>query len=229
MKAIGTATLAALIGSLVLPSYSQQTAEVTEKNATEEEAPCCAKKLLNDLTPPPVSRVLVKGEFELTDVRTGKPATKESFDGSYRLVFFGFTQCRVVCPLGLSLMAGITSHLDELAGDVPELVSLFISIDPGRDSAERLKEYLGHYEAGIVGLHGSDEAVAKAMKSFRIEAPRTEVRSETDYQFDHPALIMLMGRKGEYIKSIPSSGKPEELAVELLEAMREDQAKEARP
>ena len=126
-------------------------------------------------------------------------------------------------------MAEITKQLDRPSADAPKLVPLFISIDPNRDSVEKLKEYLGHFDARIVGLHGNDDEVGKAMKSFRIEAPKIEVRSETDYQFDHPALIMLMGRQGHYIKPIPSSGNARELAEELLEAMNEDMAPDAPP
>ena len=235
MKPFFISALAALLSAIAVPSCSrekQTDGGDAESGGQTEQAghtgECChadpAAKGTGTPPPPPETGALVKGEFNLTNVKTGGKAAKSSFDGSYRLVFFGFTHCRVICPTGLKLMADIARELDKQPGGPPELVSLFISIDPKRDSAERLAKYLAAFDTRIIGLRGDIGEVRQAMKSFRIEAPRTEVRSETDYQLDHPAIIMLMDRNGEYMKSIPSSGDPADLAGELMEAIRGDQA-----
>ena len=171
-----------------------------------------------DMGPPPELEGVVKGEFSLTDVKTGEAATQRSYDGRIRLVFFGFTHCTVVCPTGLMLMSDLVKELE--SQDI-EIVPIFITIDPKRDTAERLAGYLQNFDERIVGLRGGDDATRAAMKSFRIEAPKIEVKSETDYQFDHPTLIMLMDREGRYVKSIPSSGAADELAKQLVQAMAE--------
>lgn len=215
-----TSPFAAFVALLIATATTTH-AETTPP-ADAEKPPCCSTS--KEIGPPPAAPALVKGEFELTNAKTGKPANKATFDGSHRLVFFGFTHCRVVCPIGLNLMGQIMKELDQQSTEVPPLVPIFISIDPERDSAERMKEYLEHFDERLVGLRGSDEETAKAMKSFRIEAPKMEVRSDTDYQFDHPSLIMLMGPKGDYLKSIPSSGKARDLVDQLLKAIHEGQS-----
>lgn len=221
MKISPFATLAALLIAIAASTLADDTPVPA---ADETKRPCCpSSKGPQELGPPPASPVLVKGEFDLINAKTGKPSNKASFDGSYRLVFFGFTHCRVVCPIGLNLMGQIMKELDQQAAPTPRVVPIFISIDPDRDPATRMKDYLGHFDERIVGLTGSDEKIARAMKSFRMEAPKMEIRSETDYQFDHPALIMLMDRRGNYLKSIPSSGQARDLVNELLKAMAEDQ------
>ena len=167
--------------------------------------------------PPQLDRGAVKGEFDLVDVNTGARVTHDSLDGSWRLVFFGFTSCHVVCPTGLLLMSGLVDALDQ-AGVA--IVPVFITVDPDRDTPDRMRAYLGNFDARIVGLRGTDDALAAAMRSFRIEAPKMEVRSETEYQLDHPALMMLMDPSGAYVRHIPSAGDTQVLADQLLEAIR---------
>ena len=153
-------------------------------------------------------------------MKTGNTVTSSTYNDRFTLVFFGFTQCRVVCPLGLNLMDSILTEMGDKGDD---LVPIFITIDPERDSAERIKEYLANFHERIVGLHGSPDALAQARKAFRIEAPRMEIKSKLDYQFDHPALMMLMDKQGAYLRSIPSAGDPKELANDLLTAMNANQ------
>jgi protein SCO1/2 len=190
-------------------------------STSETNEACCASSNENDtLLPPPRQRSLISGEFELIDAKSGKRINQDTFKGKHRLVFFGFTHCRVVCPLGMQLMSGI---LQELDSQNIAIAPLFISIDPQRDSAERMTEYLSNFDERIIGLVGNDAELRNAMRAFRIEAPRMEIKSETDYQFDHPSLIMLMDKDGQYITSIPSSGDAEQLARDLVTAMQPDQ------
>lgn len=167
--------------------------------------------------PPELHQAQVKGEFRLTDVKTGKTVERTSYDGRWRLVFFGFTRCHTVCPTGLVQMASLVDRLEQAQVDI---VPLFITVDPLRDTPQSMKEYLTNFDQRIVGLSGSPAEVEKAMKSFRIEAPRIEVMSETVYQLDHPALMMLMAPDGKYVRYIPSSGNPDALATELTQSMK---------
>jgi len=166
--------------------------------------------------PPTLQGSQVDGRFHLLDVKGGDWVTQDTYDGQWRLVFFGFTSCHVVCPTGLALMDGI---VDELAADGVDIVPIFITVDPARDTPEKMAKYLAHFDERIVGLGGPAADVEAAMRSFRIEAPKMEVRSETEYQLDHPALMMLMDPSGKYVKHIPSAGDAKEQAQALREAM----------
>ena len=171
-----------------------------------------------EMAPPELDQVLVKGEYQLTDVKTGTKVDQTSHNGRWRLVFFGFTKCHTVCPVGLALMGSLVDRLDRSGLDV---VPIFITVDPQRDTPAAMKEYLEHFDERIVGLSGSEADIGKAMKSFRIEAPRIAGVSETEYQLDHPALIMLMDPVEKYVEHIPSSGILDTLATALIGAIEE--------
>ena len=169
-----------------------------------------------EMAPPELDQVLVKGEYHLTDVKTGMKVDKTSHNGRWRLVFFGFTKCHTVCPVGLSLMGGLVDRLGQSEFDV---VPIFITVDPQRDTPAAMKEYLAYFDRRIVGLSGSETDIAKAMKSFRIEAPKIGVLSKSVYQLDHPALMMLMDPVGQYVEHIQSSGNLDTLATTLISAI----------
>src|SRR5690606_79945 len=118
--------------------------------------------------------------------------TQESYAGYYRMVFFGFTHCRMICPMGMQTMDQV---LRLLGKDAEKLNALFITTDPHRDTMEVMKRYVENWGDRIQGLSGSEEKVKAATKSFRLEAQKVEIRSEEDYQMDHPTLIYLMDKE----------------------------------
>ena len=166
--------------------------------------------------PPPELESLIEGHFDLTDVATGERVQRASYDGQWRLVFFGFTNCTYVCPTGLALMGRILAELDERGAS---LVPIFITVDPERDTVEVMSKYLEHFDERIVGLHGSRAEIEAAMASFRIEAEKVEEKTPEVYQLDHPGLMMLMDPEGEYHLHIPSEGDAGELAAKLFAAI----------
>ncbi len=166
--------------------------------------------------PPPTQQTMIQGEFSLMDVKTGERMESATFDGEWRLVFFGFTQCAYVCPTGLALMGRIMAELDEQ--DVG-LVPIFITVDPERDAPDTMKAYLEYFDERIVGLHGSRAEIDAAMDSFRIEAAKVDSESPDQYQLDHPGVMMLMNPEGDFELLIPSEGDAKELAGRLVGAI----------
>ena len=166
--------------------------------------------------PPPATESLIEGEFSLTDVKTDQRVERSTYDGQWRLVFFGFTKCTYVCPTGLALMGRIMGELDAQG---VSLVPMFITVDPERDTPEVMRTYLEYFDERIVGLYGSRAEIDAAMASFRIEAPKVEIKSSTEYQLDHPGLMMLMDPEGAYLLHIPSEGDAKELAGRLVGAI----------
>ena len=113
------------------------------------------------------------------------------------LVFFGFTHCPDICPAELQVMS---QSLDALGPKAEEVVPIFITLDPERDTPAVMAAYVKNFGSRFVGLTGSPEAVAAAAKAYRVAYSKfQERRVSSDYSVDHSALVYLMGRDGEYV------------------------------
>jgi protein SCO1/2 len=158
-------------------------------------------------------KALIGGPFALID-QTGKAVTDRDFRGKYMLVFFGFTHCPDICPAELQVMA---ASLDELGAKADEVVPIFITLDPERDTQEAMADYVKNFGQRFVGLTGSPEAIAAAAKAYRISYSKfQEDKTQSDYSIDHSALVYLMGKDGEYITHLPY-GTP---AAKMTETLR---------
>ncbi len=105
-------------------------------------------------------------EFSLEDHR-GNTFTNEDLKGQWSFVFFGYTHCPDVCPTTLSLLNQVDQALKKEPGiDSPETV--FISVDPGRDTVEQLAEYVPYFNAEFTGVTGSLENLQVLTKSLGI-------------------------------------------------------------
>ena len=158
-------------------------------------------------------KALIGGPFTLVD-QNGKTVTDQDFRGRFMLVFFGFTHCPDVCPAELQVMS---QSLDALGPKAEEVVPLFITLDPERDSAAVMAEYVKNFGTRFVGLTGSPEAIAAAAKAYRVAyAKFQENPASANYSVDHSALVYLMGKDGEYVTHFPY-GTP---AAKMTEALR---------
>lgn len=154
----------------------------------------------------------VKGEFALMDARTGKAVASKQLRGKVQLVFFGFTHCALTCPVGLSR---VRDTLKELGPDAARVAAIFITTDPERDTAQVMRDYVANFGPEIIPLVGGKKAIAKAMRSFRLEAEKTAIKSGDDYQMDHPAIFYLLDGQGHYVTTLPSNGDPPALAKQI--------------
>lgn len=140
---------------------------------------------------------LIGGPFTLVG-RDGKPVTDRAFRGKYMLVFFGFTHCPDICPAELQVMS---AALDELGSKANEIIPIFITLDPERDTPPVVTGYVMNFSPRFVGLTGSPEQIAEAAKAYRVTYSKFQ-EDETkpdDYSIDHSALAYLMGKDGEYL------------------------------
>ena len=158
------------------------------------------------------NREPVGGPFELTD-HTGKPRTNSDFRGKLMLVYFGFTYCPDICPTDLQAI-GLT--LDKLGADGDSVQPLFITVDPERDTAQHLAEYVPMFHPRLIGLTGSAEAIRKAADAYKVYYARVEAsRDPADYTVDHTAYIYLMDREGNYLGFFPP-GTSADRMVEII-------------
>ena len=155
--------------------------------------------------------VPIGGPFELIDEK-GHPVTDTDYRGHWMLVFFGYTNCPDECPLTLQKMATALEALGPLADRV---APLFITVDPVRDTLERLASYLENFDRRIVGLTGSDEQIAAVAKAYRVyyEAGKTE-QSGADL-ISHSTFLYLMDPSGKLNALFSQDVTPEKLTGAL--------------
>ncbi|MFZ9561683.1 MAG: SCO family protein, partial [Burkholderiales bacterium] len=120
--------------------------------------------------------------LELTD-HNGKPRTLADFKGKVVTLFFGFTHCPDVCPTTLNEMAVV---MKELGADAARVQVLFVSVDPERDTADVLKNYVPVFNPAFLGLTGSADEVARAAKEFKIFYQKQKLQGGA-YTMDHSA------------------------------------------
>ena len=155
------------------------------------------------------NREPIGGPFALVD-QAGARRTDADFRGKILLVYFGFTYCPDVCPTDLQEIAGA---LDRLGPDADAVQPLFITVDPERDTADHLKDYVALFHPRLVGLTGSAAAIKDAARAYR--AYYAKVLLEKDYTVDHSAFIYLVGRDGGYLGFFPPGTSAELMAGTL--------------
>ncbi len=151
----------------------------------------------------------VGGPFELTD-HTGRVRTERDFRGQLMLVYFGFTYCPDICPADLQ---AIGLALDKLGHDGERVQPLFVTVDPERDTAEHLAEYVPLFHPRLIGLTGSLEAVRRAADAYKVYFAKVPTGKEaSDYTVDHTAFIYLMDRDGNYLGFFPPGTTADRMA-----------------
>ena len=156
--------------------------------------------------------VEIGGPFELID-QNGKTVTQADFASKLMLVYFGFTFCPDICPTELLIMGQAVDLLGDKAADV---VPIFITVDPKRDPAEKIKEYVTAFHPRMVGLTGSEAQVTAAAKAYRMfyrYAPAKDGGElGDDYRVDHTSYVYLMDREGRYVAHFVHGQSPETIA-----------------
>lgn len=161
-------------------------------------------------------KALIGGPFTLTD-QNGKRVTEKDFLGRYTLVFFGFTHCPDICPSGLQVMA---AALDKLGDKAKDVVPVFITLDPDRDTPEKIGEYVKSFDDRFVGLTGSKEEVAAAAKAYRVYYQIVpDEKNKGEYTIDHAAIIYLMSKDGEFVTHVPHATNPDAIVSALSKAL----------
>jgi protein SCO1/2 len=114
----------------------------------------------------------------------------------------------------------MTQALDLLPEDQAEqVVPIFITVDPERDTMEQLAEYAPLFHRRLVALTGSPEAIKAAAKAYRVYFAKAGKDDSNDYLMDHSTFIYLMGPDGRYVRHFAHNATPEEMAAAIKEAM----------
>ena len=149
--------------------------------------------------------------FTLID-QDGKPRSSRGFAGKYMLIYFGYTYCPDVCPTTLALMGDAIGRLGPKGAQV---VPVFITVDPERDTPAQLKSYLKSFGPNFVGFTGDVKSVAKVAADYRVYF-RKHPLDGGGYGMDHSSVIYLMGPDGKFIAYWDDTAiGPDKLADEI--------------
>jgi protein SCO1/2 len=153
--------------------------------------------LLGACSPPTFKSVDITGadfarDFSL-DAASGGQRSLADFRGKVVVVFFGFTQCPDVCPTTLADLAEAKKRLGEAGSQVQ---AVFITIDPERDTAAVLAQYVPAFDPSFVALRGSAEQTAVAAKEFKVYYQKVAGQTPTSYTMDHTAGAYVFDKQG---------------------------------
>ena len=154
----------------------------------------------------------IGGPFTLQD-GAGKTVTDQDFRGKYMLVYFGYTHCPDVCPTTLSAVA---DALDKMGPKAAQIVPLFITVDPHRDTPPVMQAYAKAFGKSFVGLTGTQAEIANVAKEYRVYyAEHRTGPGPDDYGMDHSSVLYLMDTQGHFIAPVRADLSGDDMASNL--------------
>lgn len=133
-------------------------------------------------------------EFELLDHK-GKPFTQANLQGKWTLVFFGFTHCPDICPTTMATLNKVIEPLKD--GEKEKVQVVLLSVDPERDTVEKLAQYVPYFNPGFIGLTGNPFQVLNLATQLGVAYTKVPLEGD-DYTVDHSGNIVLINPRGHY-------------------------------
>jgi len=171
----------------------------------EEAGEPSAAELMDDLM---WGRAPIGGPFDLVD-HNGMARTDTDFRGKLLLVYFGYTYCPDICPTDLTAI-GLT--LDKLGSAGDAVQPLFITIDPERDTVDRLANYVPFFHPRLIGLTGEEAAIRRVAHAYKVYYKKVGTSGSEDYVVDHTGFIYLVDPKGQYLGFFPAGTSADRMA-----------------
>ena len=155
----------------------------------------------------------IGGNFELTNANNIKIKSQE-FITEPSLIYFGYSYCPDVCPFDLQRNA---IAVDILNNEKKAVTPIFITIDPLRDTPDRLREFSSFIHPKLIALTGSTEEVKEVMQIFKVYGKKSneEGFDETNYLMDHSAFTYLVNSSNELVDYFSRKVSAEEMAERI--------------
>lgn len=158
-------------------------------------------------------------DFSLMD-QGGEPFSREQFKGNWSLLFFGFTSCPDICPNTLFQLQQARQILQEVLAEAELPRFYLVSVDPERDTPEKLARYLAYFDPAFTGLSGADEQLrALSMQlgiAYHVSAHEP---GATDYNVDHSAALLLLNPEAQLVGVMPAPHDGARIARDLIGLM----------
>ncbi|WP_235906813.1 SCO family protein [Pseudomonas saliphila] len=146
----------------------------------------------------------------------GEPWSRDDLTGQWDLLFFGYTYCPDICPTTMAELREIENQLPE--DQAASLQITMISVDPNRDTPERMQEYLEYFSEDFNGASGDPEQLATLARALSIAYIEPDT-SEENYLVDHSGQVVMINPEGQYVGFLRAPLRPAELSQWLPRIM----------
>lgn len=150
------------------------------------------------------------------------PFDLADLQGRVKVVFFGYTFCPDVCPLTLANMKGVYEMLKE--EERAQTAFIFITVDPERDTPERLAAYVGAFNPAFYGVHIPEDELTRVKKGYGVYAEKnTQVASHSaaDYLVDHTAFVYIIDKQDNLREIFAHDAPKADIAADISHFVRE--------
>lgn len=162
----------------------------------------------------------VGGPFELIGT-DGEIVRDTDFDGKWRMIYFGYAYCPDVCPFDVARMVqGYDAFAQTNPALAQDVVPIFITIDPERDTPDIVAQFTGQFSDKLVGLTGSPEQIATAAEQYSAYYLKGDVGANGSYLMDHTNIGYLMDPQGKPVALLPVDQSAEAVTAELEKWVR---------
>jgi len=166
-----------------------------------------------------ISGLMPDLEFELTRAEGEQSVTEAAFDDKVKVMYFGFTSCPDMCPLTMARMSQALGQMDEETAD--EVRILFVSVDPERDTPERLAKYVDSFGERFVGLRGEIPYLRDLTKRYRTTFGYGKPDDSGFYDVSHSNAAFIFDRNGEIRLLAREDDNIDSIAADLERLVRE--------
>ena len=157
-------------------------------------------------------------DFTLTD-ETGQAFTLSSLRGQWVLLDYGYTTCPDVCPATLTNLRQVKTQLGSASSQVRVV---FASVDPDRDTVDKIGEYVHHFGADFKGLTGSNAQVAQAAQAYGVKYEKTLSTSAAGYLVTHTAFVYLLDPQFRLRVTYPFGVASQEITADIQYLMTQE-------
>lgn len=143
----------------------------------------------------------------------GSPFKLSEYRGKVILLFFGYTSCPDVCPTTLSELKRAMVELDS---DAQHVEVVYVTVDPGRDTAQKVQEYVTLFNSDFIGLSGTMEELDKVWRGYGVYREEEQMpNSATGYLVNHTARVYLIDQEGNLRLSYSYGTPPDDIVHDL--------------
>jgi len=153
------------------------------------------------------------GDFTLQSHKG--PVKLSDFRGKVVLIYFGYTYCPDVCPTSLALTSAALKQLND--SELAEIQTLFVSVDPARDTSERLNEYASFFHPNVLGLTGNKSEIDDITKRFGAYYRIPDNVTGENYAVEHSSQTIVVDKGGKIQAVIPHGTAPEAMLLTIRE------------
>lgn len=167
---------------------------------------------------PPQTATVLPEARALADVAlvdtAGRPVHLSEYDDNFTLLFFGFTNCPDICPLTLAMLAQARAEIERRAPRFTPRI-LFVSVDPNRDTPERIRSYLNGFDPAFEGVTAPDDVLKPLLDELGV-AVEKHMHDAADYNVVHNSAVYFLGPDAKWIAVSTAPHDPSVIATDFL-------------